>query len=307
MQYYSVNTYLKEKYKCKIYKLALKSGATCPNRDGKLGFGGCIFCSGGSGHFAEDKNTSVSEQIERAKALIKNKVDESTKYIAYFQDYSATYAPIDILRNNFTEAINHPDVAILSIATRPDCLPDEVLDLLKELNKIKPVWVELGLQTSNEETAQYIRRGYKNEVFEKAVTRLKELGIYTVAHLIIGLPNENEDTIYNTVRYVCDLGVDGIKYHLLHVLKNTDLETEYESGGFETLSLDKYCEILSGCIKRTDKRIAIHRLTGDGDKRLLIAPLWSADKKHVLNTINRYFEATNTVQGELVVEKSQQM
>lgn len=302
MRYYSVNNYLKETYGGKLYKLALKSGTTCPNRDGTIGSKGCIFCCEGSGHFAEPISMSVHEQIENAKLKIINKTASCSGFIAYFQDYTATYAPIEYLKMRFNEAVNHPDVRILSVATRPDCLSEEVLNLLSELNKIKPVWVELGFQTCHETTADYIRRGYKNEVFDLAVKNLKNVGVYVISHIIIGLPGETEEMIYETVNYVSNLHVDGIKYHLLHVLKNTDLEKEYKNGKFNTLTLEKYCEILSGCIMRTDKNIAIHRLTGDGQKTGLVSPLWSTDKKIVLNTINKYFDENNIIQGELLKE-----
>lgn len=304
MQIFRVNDYLKSTYGTKIYKLALKSGATCPNRDGKIGTGGCIFCSlKGSGDFAEPFYDSVTEQIDKAKARVKQKAGENAKYIAYFQDFSATYAPLEHLRKIFFEAISHPDIAILSIATRPDCLPDDVLKLLDELNKIKPVWVELGLQTANQKTADYIHRGYDNSCFTKAVNELKSIKIYTVVHLIIGLPFETEEMIYNSAQFVAKHKVDGIKLHLLHVLKNTELALEFEKGVFKELSLERYCELLSECIKRLPPFTAIHRITGDGNKQDLIAPLWSADKKMVLNTINRYFAEIDLTQGELYVEK----
>ncbi len=303
MRYYSVNDYIKETYGGKLYKLALKSGTTCPNRDGTLGTKGCIFCSEGSGYFAQNSCDSITEQINEAKMLIKNKTKNCNGFIAYFQDFTATYAPIEDLRKKFYESINHPDIRILSVATRPDCLPDTVVELLTELNKIKPVWVELGFQTCHETSAVYIRRGYTNDVFHSAVKRLKENSIYVIAHMIIGLPNETKEMIYKTAEYISNLKVDGIKFHLLHVLKNTDLEKDFLNNKFKILTLDEYCELLSGCVKRTDKNIAIHRLTGDGQKSELIAPLWSADKKNVLNEINRYFDKSDTVQGEYVVEK----
>lgn len=305
MYFHSLNDYLKSNYGTKIYKLALKSGANCPNRDGKIGTGGCIFCSQkGSGDFAEPMTESVAEQIERAKLKVKNKAGEKAKFIAYFQDYSATYAPIEHLRRIFHEAIYHPDIAILSVATRPDCLPDDVLQLLDELNQIKPVWVELGFQTSHEPTAKYIRRGYDNACFCEAVENLRNLKIYTVAHLIIGLPFETDEIIYKSAEFIANQNLGGVKFHLLHVLKNTDLAIDYEKGLFKDLSLEKYCELLSGCIKRMPETTVIHRITGDGNKQELIAPVWSADKKKVLNTINKYFRDINLMQGELYVEKS---
>lgn len=299
----TLNEYLKSTYGTKVYKLALKSGATCPNRDGALGKNGCIFCSlKGSGDFAEPICENVTEQIEYAKQRVSSKVNDSAKYVAYFQDFSATYAPIEHLKRLFTEAVFHPDIAVLSVATRPDCLQKEVLDLLAKLNEIKPVWVELGLQTAHESTAKYIRRGYDNSCFSNAVEELRKRNIYTVVHLIIGLPFETDEMIYKSAEFVAKHNVGGIKFHLLHVLKNTDLEKDYQNGKFQALTLDKYCELLSGCIKRTPKSTVIHRITGDGNKAELIAPLWSADKKKVLNRINKYFRDQDLIQGELCIE-----
>ncbi|MBR2040106.1 MAG: TIGR01212 family radical SAM protein [Clostridia bacterium] len=282
-----LNEYLKKEYGCKVYKLALSAVTTCPNRDGTSGFGGCIFCGEeGSGSFASPVSLSISEQIETAKAKIKSKTD-ADKFIAYFQSFTNTYAPVEYLEKVFFEAISHPQVVILSIATRPDCLPDEVLALLERLNKIKPVWVELGLQTIHEKTAQYIRRGYPLSVYDDAVKKLKNIGINVITHMIIGLPFESEKMIIETADYIGRSGADGIKLQLLHVLKGTDLEKEYLVGKFETLSLERYTEILKKCLAVLPPNMVIHRITGDGDKKKLIAPLWSADKKKVLNYINK--------------------
>ena len=282
-----LNDYLRERFGCKVYKIALNGGFTCPNRDGTLGRGGCIFCSaGGSGEFAEDADLSITEQIERGKKRVSDKI-QNGKYIAYFQAYTGTYAQIDRLRQLYTEAIDHPDIVALSIATRPDCLPSEVLDLLEELNRIKPVWIELGLQTIHPVTAEYIRRGYSLDIYDKAVSDLHQRGIEVITHVIIGLPGENTDDILKTVRYVCDVGTDGIKLQLLHVLKGTDLEKEYHSGNISILSEDEYINILKACVSIIPETTVIHRLTGDGDKKLLVAPLWSADKKHVYNRIKQ--------------------
>ena len=260
---------------------------------------GCIFCSeSGSGDFAEQGCQSISEQISRAKSQVASKIKDG-KYIAYFQNFTNTYASVNYLKRIFTEAINHPDVVILSIATRPDCLPDDVLDLLESLNKIKPVWVELGLQTIHQSSADYIRRGYQLHVFDKAVKDLKQRGIEVIVHMIIGLPFETEQMIYETAEYIGKSGANGIKFHLLHVLKNTDLAKEYESRVFETLSLEKYTDILIECIKRIPNTMIVHRLTGDGAKKDLIAPLWSADKKKVLNYISNKFKEHNLQQGQL--------
>ncbi len=281
----SLNEYLRDRFGCKVYKIALNGGFTCPNRDGSLGTGGCIFCSaGGSGEFAEDSALSITEQIDRGKMRVADKI-RNGKYIAYFQAYTGTYAPAERLRSLYTEAISHPDIAALSIATRPDCLPYEVLDLLEELCKIKPVWIELGLQTIHENSIRYIRRGYENAVYDKALSNLHKRGIEVITHVIIGLPGETKDDIVKTVRYACDKGTDGIKLQLLHVLKGTDLETDYNNGLVKILSEDEYIDILKSCAAVIPDDVVIHRLTGDGDKKLLVAPLWSGDKKHVYNRI----------------------
>ena len=280
-----LNDYLRRTFGCKVYKIALNGGFTCPNRDGSIETEGCIFCSeGGSGEFAAAPSLSVKEQIEQGKKLVSGK-EKDGKYIAYFQAYTGTYAPIDRLKRLYTEAINHPDVVALSIATRPDCLPEEVLHLLSELNRIKPVWAELGLQTIHERTASYIRRGYDLNVYDNAVTGLRENGIEVITHMIIGLPGESTEDMLETVRYICGSGATGIKLQLLHILKGTDLEKEYKAGRVKVLSEDVYIDILKQCVKLIPENVVIHRLTGDGDKRILIAPLWSGNKKHVWNRI----------------------
>ena len=286
MKYTTLNSYLKEKFGCKVYKISLDCGFTCPNRDGALGYGGCIFCSeGGSGDFAESRYLGVTEQIESGKEKIKNKI-KSGKYIAYFQAFTNTYADVNTLEKMFSEAINHPDIVALSIATRPDCLEQEKVELLSRLNKIKPIFVELGLQTVNEKTAKYIRRGYTLDVYDDAVERLHEQGINVVTHIIIGLPNETKKDMLSSVKYVCNV-TDGIKLQLLHILKGTDLAKDYFEHKFEVLSLEEYTDIIAECVKIIPENVVIHRLTGDGAKKDLIAPLWSADKKKVLNTINK--------------------
>lgn len=287
MKYYSLNNYLKNTFSEKVYKISLNAGFTCPNRDGTLGTRGCIFCSeGGSGDFAESSNLSITEQIEKGKGRIANKI-RSGKYIAYFQAFTNTYAPIDTLREKYYEAVNHPNIVAISIATRPDCLSNEVLKLLDEINQIKPVFVELGLQTIHSNSAEFIRRGYKLDVFNKAVDNLKEIGINVVCHIILGLPYETKEDMIESVKYVCDKGIDGIKLQLLHILRNTDLAEHYENGEFDVLSMEEYLDILKACIEVIPENVVIHRLTGDGAKKDLIAPLWSADKKKVLNAINR--------------------
>ena len=286
MKYTTLNNYLKERFGEKVYKIALNGGFTCPNRDGSIDTRGCIFCSkGGSGDFAESPDLTITEQIENGKKRLEKKI-KNGKYIAYFQAFTNTYAPVERLRTIYEEAINHPDIVALSIGTRPDCLGDDVLALLDELNKIKPIFVELGLQTINEDTAKYIRRGYTLEVYDKAVADLHKIGINVVTHIILGLPNESKEDMLNSVKYACKV-TDGIKLQLLHILKGTDLAKDYEQGKFEVLTLEQYTEIIKECVQIIPENVVIHRLTGDGAKKDLIAPLWSADKKTVLNTINR--------------------
>lgn len=286
MKYTTLNNYLKERFGEKVYKIALNGGFTCPNRDGTIDTRGCIFCSkGGSGDFAESPDLTITEQIENGKKRLEKKI-KNGKYIAYFQAFTNTYAPVERLRTIYEEAINHPDIVALSIGTRPDCLGDDVLTLLDELNKIKPIFVELGLQTINEDTAKYIRRGYTLEVYDKAVADLHKIGINVVTHIILGLPNESKEDMLNSVKYACKV-TDGIKLQLLHILKGTDLAKDYEQGKFEVLTLEQYTEIIKECVQIIPENVVIHRLTGDGAKKDLIAPLWSADKKTVLNTINR--------------------
>lgn len=287
MEYLSFNKYLKDKFGQKVYKISLDGGFTCPNRDGKIDTRGCIFCSkGGSGDFAQNRDLSITEQIESGKKIVEKKI-KSRKYIAYFQAFTNTYAPVEILRAKYSEAINHPDIVALSIATRPDCLGDDVIELLDEMNKIKPVFVELGLQTIHSDSAKYIRRGYSLEVYNEAVKKLKNIGVNIVVHIILGLPNESEEDMLESVKYVCQSQIDGIKLQLLHIIAGTDLAKDYEKGLFKTLEFDEYVELIAKCVAIIPKNIVIHRLTGDGAKKDLIAPLWSADKKRVLNAINK--------------------
>ena len=287
MEYLSFNKYLKDKFGQKVYKISLDGGFTCPNRDGKIDTRGCIFCSkGGSGDFAQNRNLSITEQIESGKKIVEKKIN-SGKYIAYFQAFTNTYAPVEILKAKYSEAINHPDIVALSIATRPDCLGDDVIELLDEMNKIKPVFVELGLQTIHSDSAKYIRRGYSLEVYNEAVKKLKNIGVNIVVHIILGLPNESEEDMLESVKYVCQSQIDGIKLQLLHIIAGTDLAKDYEKGLFKTLEFDEYVELIAKCVAIIPKNIVIHRLTGDGAKKDLIAPLWSADKKRVLNAINK--------------------
>lgn len=295
-RYYSLNDYLKEKFGEKVYKLSLDLGFTCPNRDGTLDTRGCSFCLAGSSHFAST-GQDINEQIERAKELVLKKT-KAKKFIAYFQSYTNTYAPIEKLESIFSQVIARDDIVALSIATRPDCLQGEVINLLAELNKQKPIWVELGLQTANEKTALNIRRCYKNEIYENAVRSLNSVGIDVITHVILGLPDETKRDMLETVDFAIKCGTKGIKLQLLHVLKGTDLCTDYENGRFSVLSFDEYVDILFDCIRRLPKNIVVHRITGDAPKKFLVAPLWSADKKTVMNEIARRMERENLMQGE---------
>ena len=293
--YHKLSDHLQKLFGCKVYKLALRGGMTCPNRDGTIGTRGCSFCAAdGSGAFAQ-AGVSVRAQIESAKQRVARKI-KGGKYIAYFQDYTNTYAPVSYLEPLFKEAISHPDVAVLSIATRPDCLPEDVLALLESLNKQKPVWVELGLQTIHEETATAIRRGYTLPVYDKAVADLKARGITVITHVILGLPGETEGQMLETVRYVGQK-THGIKLQLLHILRGTDLAKDYELGKFRLPELDEYCALVGKCLQVLPPEVVIHRLTGDGAKKDLIAPLWSGDKKRVLNAIRTTFVSHDAQQG----------
>ena len=297
-RYYSLDYYLKETFGEKLYKLSLNGGMTCPNRDGKIDNRGCIFCSrGGSGDFAASKMLSITEQIEEGKKQTAAKY-KGNSYITYFQAYTNTYAPVSYLTKIFREAIDHPEVKVLSIATRPDCLSDEIIALLSELNQIKPVWVELGLQTSHEETADFIRRGYPLSVFEDSVARLRKANIAVIVHTILGLPGETQDMILNTIKYLNTQDIQGIKLQLLHILKNTDLADYYEEQPFWIPTMNEYFSLLSKCICHLRPDIVIHRLTGDGPKSILIAPLWTGNKRQVLNQMQRYFKEHDIWQGK---------
>lgn len=297
-RYYSVDYYLKTTFGEKVYRLSLNGGMTCPNRDGTLGTRGCIFCSAaGSGDFAQNAQESIPKQLNDAKVQIRSKRN-CNKFIAYFQAYTNTYAPVAYLRAIFTEAIQDPDVVILSIATRPDCLSDEVLDLLNELNQIKPVWIELGLQTIHPETNHFIRSGFTLECFHEAVKRLTALSIPIIVHVILGLPGETRKQMLETVSYVGALRVFGIKLQLLHVLSDTDLGTLYRKQPFHLFTQEEYCQLIVDCLAILPPEITIHRLTGDGPKELLIGPLWSSAKRSVLNHIHKELKAQNIWQGK---------
>ena len=283
--YKTLSQHYRETFGCKVYKLALDGGFTCPNRDGTLGTGGCIFCSGaGSGDFAVGGN-SIPCQIQQAKQKVAFK-NKSGKYIAYFQSFTNTYGPVDKLESLYRQAMAPEEIVGLAIGTRPDCLPEETVALLQKLNAIKPISIELGLQTIHEDSARYIRRGYPTEVYFDAVRRLKQAGLEVVTHIILGLPGETMEQMVQTTKTVVAAGTDGIKFQLLHVLEGTDLALDYRAGKFECLSMERYAQILKACLAQVPDSLVIHRITGDGAKKDLIAPLWSADKKKVLAYLN---------------------
>ena len=305
-----LNSYLKNRFGKKIYKISLDAGMTCPNRDGTIDSRGCIFCSkGGSGDFASSHKLSITEQINTGKSLVSKKIkneNNTGQYIAYFQAYTNTYAPVERLRTIYTEAAINDDIVAISIATRPDCINKEIMDLIYEIHMIKPVFIELGLQTSNKATASFIRRGYDNVIFENAVKLINSYNelttntnspIHIVVHTIIGLPGENLEQMLNTIKYINQFPIHGIKLQLLHILTDTDLADEYEKNPFKVLSLDEYTDILIKLLKNIRPDIVIHRMTGDGPKNILIAPEWSKNKRNVLNYINKQLTINNTTQG----------
>lgn len=297
-RFYSLDEYLKKTFGEKIYRISLNGGMTCPNRDGSKGDRGCIFCSrGGSGDFAESHTLSIEEQIISGKKRLKNKTN-CRKFIAYFQAYTNTYAPVSYLRPLFLEAINHPDIVVLSIATRPDCITPEILDLLTELNQIKPVWIEFGLQTIHEKTAAFIRRAFSLDCYESAVAALQERQIPVITHVILGLPGESRQDMLETVNYVAHSSVSGIKLQLLHILSDTDLADYYETHPFPLFTLESYCDFIVDCLELLPSSMVVHRITGDGPRKLLVAPLWSTDKKRVLNTIHKLLKERDTWQGK---------
>ncbi|MCI8308474.1 MAG: TIGR01212 family radical SAM protein [Lachnospiraceae bacterium] len=297
-RYHSLDYHLKKIYGFKVQKISLDAGMTCPTRDGTKGTRGCIFCSAkGSGDFTTGRCGSITGQIDEAILNMSPNKKCGGKYIAYFQSFTNTYAPTEYLRELFYEAVSHEKIAGISIATRPDCLSPETMVLLCELQKIKPVWVELGLQTIHENTAKFIRRGYTLDVFDQAVAELSEKSIDIIVHVILGLPHETRDDMLGTIDYIAKSSVSGIKLQLLHVLKNTDLADYY--GTFHILSEDEYTELVVDCLERLPEDMVIHRLTGDGPSNLLIAPLWSLKKRSVLNSINRKLKEKNTWQGRL--------
>lgn len=294
-----LSDYLKDTFGEKLYRISLDGGMTCPNRDGKCGTKGCLFCTEkGAGEFTPDKLLSLEKQIEISKSLVAHKT-KSDKYIAYFQAFSNTYAPIEYLSKLYFNVINREDIAVLAIATRPDCINEDVIKLLAELNEIKPVWIELGLQTSKEDTAIIIRRGYRNCVYEEAVAKLKSAGCKVITHLILGLPYESKSDMVNSARYAGSLS-DGIKFHMLYITKDSDLNIYHEENKFHVLSREEYIDILCDCVRVVPKNIVIHRLTGDGEKSKLVTPLWAANKKKVLREINNAFTDRDIQQGEYV-------
>ena len=299
--YHSLDYELKKRFGEKVYRLSLNGGMTCPNRDGTIGTGGCIFCSaGGSGDFAADPSLSVREQIRQARERLKKKRPAS-RFIAYFQAYTNTYAPVEQLETLYTQALSSSEIAGISIATRPDALPCEVLILLTRLKAAFPdkfIWIELGLQTIHEKTASYIRRGYSLPCFTEAVSALKQRGFPIIVHIILGLPGETDIQMYETIELLNTLPVSGIKLQLLHVLKGTDLAADYETGAFQTLTMEHYTDLVIHCLEQLRPDIVIHRLTGDGPENLLIAPKWSLQKRRVLNHIHHTMHTQNTWQGK---------
>ena len=295
--YHSLDYMLRERFGEKVYKVTLNGGMSCPNRDGKLGTRGCIFCSaGGSGDFAADSSLSITEQIDRQISILSAK-RPIHKYIAYFQAFTNTYAPVEYLEKIFTEALAHPGIAALSIGTRPDCLGKDVIALLSRLNRQKPVWVELGLQTIHEKTAAYIRRGYPLSCFEDAVRRLRSEDIEVIVHTILGLPGESTQDILNTMKYLNHQDIQGIKLQLLHVLRGTNLASDYEKGLFRTYERDEYISLVISCLEHLRPDMVIHRITGDGPKDLLISPLWASRKREVLNLLHHQMKENHNYQG----------
>lgn len=297
-RYLSLNHFLREKFGEKIFKISLDAGFSCPNRDGKISKGGCLFCSErGSGDFAGDRNFSIENQFVDIKNMMANKW-KSGKYIAYFQAYTNTYAPIDILKEKYNEALKQKDVVGLAIATRPDCLSEEVLDLLEEINKEVYVWIELGFQTVSDETARLINRGYTLDVFEKALEDLRKRNIDVVVHTIFGLPKENKEDMLNTIRYLADKDIQGIKFHLLHLMKDTPMVKLYEKGMIEFLSKEDYIDLICQSICMLPQNVVVHRLTGDSPRELLIGPMWSLKKWEILNEIDKTMEDNDYYQGK---------
>ena len=297
-RYHSLNYFLRNKFGEKVFKISLDAGFSCPNRDGTISTGGCVFCSErGSGDFAGDRNFSIHKQFTDIEEMMAHKWKHG-KYIAYFQAYTNTYAPVNILREKYYEALKEEGVVALAIATRPDCLPDEVLDLLEEINKKFYVWVELGLQTVNDDIALKINRGYKLEVFEDAIKRLKKRNIDFVVHSILGLPGEDKTDMLKTIDYIAHLGAKGIKFHLLHLMKDTPMVKLYENGELKFLSQEDYIDLICKGIAMLPQDMVVHRLTGDAPRNLLIGPMWSLKKWEILNAIDKALEESDIYQGK---------
>ncbi len=285
------NDYYKSRFGHKMYKASISLNVTCPNRDGKVGFGGCSFCSAmGSGEFASKALESVTKQLDSAISILSSKVPEGTGYIAYFQSFTSTYCDAWYLRDSIEKAMNHPKVEAIAIGTRPDCLGDDIIEVLSNANCRMPLFVELGLQTKDDEVAGSFNRGYKTCVYEQAVTRLKACGINVITHVIFGLPGETSDMMLDTVRFVMNCGTDGIKFTSLYVLKNTTYEKQYAEGKLQVLKQDDYFDIVEEALKIIGDKVVVHRVTGDGPKSLLIAPMWTANKRAVVNYINSRFK-----------------
>ncbi len=301
MEILTLSNYLKSQYGQKVYKLSLSSGCTCPNRDGTIGYGGCTFCSeGGSGEFAQgiNKPENIDAELEKARRRVlaklpKNASPEQQKFIAYFQSFTNTYGETGRLRKLYQSVLQRDDIVVLSVGTRPDCIDDDKLQLLQELNAIKSVWVELGLQTIHDETAARIHRGYPTQAFEECFRRLKEAGLTVIVHVILGLPGESEEDMLETVRYLGGLEprLDGIKLQMLNILKGSQLAKEYDRHPFPQMTMEEYCDLVVKCLKILPEEIVIHRMTGDGPRNLLVSPMWVTDKKRVINTLRRAIEA----------------
>lgn len=298
-RFYSLNSFLRERHGEKVIKLSIDGGFTCPNRDGTLGHQGCIFCSArGSGDFASSRNFQTHEQLSQATKQLSAKWGHSQKYIAYFQSYSNTYAPIEVLRRKYEEALGFPGVVGLAIATRPDCISPEVLDYLESINKRTHLWVELGLQSMHASTSDWMNRGHDLECFTQMVYNLANRGIEVVAHMILGLPNETPADMLETARYLATLPLQGVKIHMLHIVDNAPLGKLYKQDPFPLLSEDEYVMLIGKILQILPKHFVIHRLTGDGDKNHLIAPLWTTNKRHVLNYIQKHLQNLDIYQGQ---------
>ncbi|WFD11958.1 TIGR01212 family radical SAM protein [Tepidibacter hydrothermalis] len=302
-RYRSLNFELREIFNEKIFKLSLDGGFTCPNRDGKIGFNGCIFCSdSGSGEYASNRVLTIDQQVKDQISLLSNKWPNG-KYIAYFQNFTNTYADINALREKYEAAINCDDIVGIAIATRPDCLDDDVIQLLSELSKKTYLWIELGLQTIHDESAKFLRRGYLFSLFEEKVKKLRSYNINIVTHLILGIPNETREMIFESISKISNMDIQGVKLHLLHIIKGTDLEKYYNSTKFTLLEKEEYIHLICDILERLNPNITIHRLTGDGSKDTLLEPWWSLDKRSILNGIDKELSIRDSFQGKYYLSK----